>query len=298
MRLNDRTGTAESMSALAFLHRTRDANGSRAVPGARVAVTGASGVAVELVQVDSASSCLTEAGELVYRVFGDTVVAEVVNPFLDATCYRASRAPSPFAPGEELALAVEVPDGRSMHGTGRAPGSFSFVDVERAEGACRMEPDTHARLNWTRADDAWTYVADSRIEGLDGALASEDLPAPDSLYLLGLSIGRDDTRIDFPRDFGLFDFFDGSDAERRIIRRLADGLPAGVEATIAVAAVDRNWVNWARGGGFNPSGLVRIPSVFGQGTGLFGAAVQRTLRVTSAPADGSETPPLCGPPAP
>ena len=56
-------------------------------------------------------------------------------------------------------------------------------------------------------------------------------------------------------------------------------------------------MNWARGGNFNPSGLIRIPSVFGDGTGFFGTATQRSLNVVSAPAD-NDRPPLCGPAEP
>jgi hypothetical protein len=39
-----------------------------------------------------------------------------------------------------------------------------------------------------------------------------------------------------------------------------------------VAAVDRNWVNSARGGSFNPSGQVHVSTVTGDGVGVFGAA--------------------------
>ena len=67
--------------------------------------------------------------------------------------------------------------------------------------------------------------------------------------------------------------------------RLQGGLPAGSTAELAITAVDRNYVNWARGGNFNPSGQVRIPSLSGDGTGVFGSTVGRgfDILVTDRP---------------
>lgn len=42
-----------------------------------------------------------------------------------------------------------------------------------------------------------------------------------------------------------------------------------------MAAGDRNYVNWVRGGNFNPSGQVRVPSIVGDGTGVFASLVSR-----------------------
>jgi hypothetical protein len=41
-------------------------------------------------------------------------------------------------------------------------------------------------------------------------------------------------------------------------------------------------VNWVRGGSFNPSGTVRVPSISGGGTGVFGSLVTRTVRLHTA----------------
>ena len=62
---------------------------------------------------------------------------------------------------------------------------------------------------------------------------------------------------------------------------LQRGLPDSTSALVTVTAVERNWVNWARGGTFNPSGQVRVPSVRGDGTGVFGSALIRAFRVVS-----------------
>jgi hypothetical protein len=94
------------------------------------------------------------------------------------------------------------------------------------------------------------------------------------LDLLGLSIGAADTTSLFPADVGVFDRAD--ELLHPVLVAIRDGLPAGVRATVVVAATDRNYVNWIRGGSFNPSGTVRVPSISGGGTGVFGALVRRT----------------------
>ncbi|MCY4398681.1 MAG: hypothetical protein OXE96_04950 [Gemmatimonadetes bacterium] len=277
-----------SMSALALLHRTFQAGGSRKVRGATVRVTGQSGQVVRLVEQETASTCLIPRDEEL------TIKGGVLEPFDDASCYRADQAGSPFSPGEPLSMEVVVPDGRVLTGASRTPGAFSFIGLTREDGQCRVEPDTHYGFEWTPSEGTWAYIADSRIEGLAEALAGQDIEAPDSLYLSALAIGREDTEIVFPHDFGLFDFFD--DDIQDVIRALEDGLPGDTRAAVSLSAVDRNLTNWARGGNFNPSGLVRIPSVLGDGTGVFGTGVQRIVSIVSAPG-GDGVPPLCGPPA-
>jgi len=57
-----------------------------------------------------------------------------------------------------------------------------------------------------------------------------------------------------------------------------------------VAAADRNYVNAVRGGGFNPSGPVRVSSVVGDGIGTFGSLVPLRLFVVVG-TGGEEVPP-------
>jgi hypothetical protein len=52
-----------------------------------------------------------------------------------------------------------------------------------------------------------------------------------------------------------------------------------VVADVVIAAADRNYVNWERGGNFNPSGLVRIGSVRGDGFGVFGSLVVKSFQI-------------------
>lgn len=283
----DPDGDRITLEALAYLHRTQNRSEEDEVSGARVQVSGASGGIVLLAEQDSGAVCLDPPFAI-----GDTL-PEL--RFDVGSCYRARVSPSPFSPGERLELEIVIPDGRTLTAVSRAPGAFSFVGLTHEGGQCRLEPDTNYRFMWTPSEDTWSYVADTRIEGLPEALADRDIEAPDSLYLLGLSIGRDDTDIVFPRQFGFFDFFD--EDSRDLIRALQDGLPEGAWAAISLVAIDRNWTNWVRGGNFNPSGQVRIPSVFGDGTGVFGTAIQRRIRVTSG-REGEGGSPLCGPAEP
>ena len=273
-----------TLNAWALLHRTSEPEGAPSISGSMVEVSADPDRVVRLEEQDSAGLC---------------IVADPLSPqsikvdFSGAVCYLAEITPAPFAPGERLSLEIIVPNGRVLTGVSRVPGPFSFVGLDHQDGRCRLDPDTNYRFRWTSARDAWAYVADARFEGLADALAPRGVEAPDTLYLLGLSVGRKDTTIVFPREFGVFEFFNATEEQRAVIRELRKGLPEGSSASVAIAAADRNWVNWARGGNFNPSGEVRIPSVFGDGTGVFGTATRRLVWVKSSVAAEGELP-LCG----
>ena len=112
----------------------------------------------------------------------------------------------------------------------------------------------------------------------------------DTLELLGLSISASDTTIVFPGEFGIFSRFE---LDQDLATSLQDGLPPGTRAPVMISATDRNYVNWVRGGNFNPSGQVRVPSIRGDGTGVFASTVTRTFEVVVNP-----TPPGGAFPAP
>ena len=153
-----------------------------------------------------------------------------------------------------------------------------------------MEPDTPLEVRWTRSAGAWAYVNETSINGLPAALAPENIEVEeDPLYLLGLSISASDTTVVFPSEFGVFDRFD---LEQDLALRLQRGLPGGTDAQVTIAAVERNYVNWVRGGNFNPSGQVRVSSLRGDGSGVFGAAVLRRFSVVA------ESPPSVRPDCP
>ena len=188
-------------------------------------------------------------------------------------CYDGGFDAINIRPGDELALEIRLPDGRRLEANTRVPGAF---EVEDDISECRLAPDTPFEVRWTQAAGASAYVNETRIDGLDNALAPEGITAPEQLYLLGLAVSVSDTTIVFPGEFGVFDRFD---LDQALTVRLQRGLPEGAAALVAISAADANYVNWARGGNFNPSGQVRIPSVRGDGTGVFGSVVMKRFSV-------------------
>lgn len=192
------------------------------------------------------------------------------------SCFTADAAlTSSIVPGDSVGVRVVLADGRTLAGATALPEAFQIDGVGTT---CRVPPDTLVPLAWTRATGAWAYVSETLILGLDDALSGEGIEAPDSLQLLGLSISESDTTIVFPSEFGIFDRFD---LDRDLAVRLQEGLPEGTTADVAITAVERNYVNWVRGGSFNPSGQVRVSSLVGDGSGVLGAAVTRRFSVVS-----------------
>jgi hypothetical protein len=211
--------------------------------------------------------------------FGIVPVRECVDslpPGATGTCFAADTAlVRLISPGDALELRITFAGGEAMSAV-RVPGAFRFT----GSGAqCRLVPDTSFDLVWSRSAGAWAYVSETLIEGLAAALEPEGIAADDPLYLLGLSVSAQDTTIAFPSEFGLFDRFD---LDRALAVRLQRGLPDATYSRISVAAVERNYVNWVRGGSFNPSGAVRVSSLRGDATGVFAAAVVRDLVVITS----------------
>jgi hypothetical protein len=196
-----------------------------------------------------------------------------------ASCWSADGdAVIAIEPGARYTLTIRLEDGGIMTGATTVPGDFTITAPPAP--ACTLPADTPLTLRWTRAADAWAYGAEAVFTGLRAALATERIDVPEEpLRLFGVAVASHDTAIAFPSGFGLFHRFDEEFAATLV--RLQRGVPAAVSATVAIAAADRNYVNWARGGGFNPSGEVRVPSIRGAGTGAFGAIVPRTVRIST-----------------
>ena len=195
-------------------------------------------------------------------------------------CFVAEAAAARIAPGDLVEVLVELPGGGEIRGATRVPGRF---ELDGIPDVCSMPPDVLMTVDWSPAADAWAYLNETSIRGLPDALRPEGIIVRDDpLYLLGLSVSDSDTTVVFPSEFGVFNRFD-LDSDLAI--RLQRGLPAGSTAELAITAVDRNYVNWARGGNFNPSGQVRAPSLSGDGTGVFGSTVGRgfDILVTDRP---------------
>jgi hypothetical protein len=264
-------GAGGAVDVRAFLHRTLGPAGAgfTPVPGARVGIQGQDGRLVELAETE-VSRC-----------------AETLPEGGDGTCYWAPpEAAGWMRPGERLEVEVLLPGGGALRGATMIPGDFRLAGVPPAS-ACRLAPDTPLELRWSRSEGAWAYVNETVISGLADALAAEGIESDDPLYLLGLSVSSADTSIVFPGEFGVFNRFE---LEQDLALRLQRGLPGNSQAEITITAADRNYVNWVRGGSFNPSGQVRLPSLRGDGTGVFAAVLVRGLQVRVSAAVDAATP--------
>jgi hypothetical protein len=199
------------------------------------------------------------------------------------SCYLSTDGDArAIEPGEHLELTVHTARGERMEAISVVPGGYALATAENG-GVCRVEANDPLEVVWGPSEGAWSYLNELEITGLPDALPDlGDVDVPDPLVLLGVSVSATDTTIVVPNEFGLFDRFD---LEQPLAVALQEGLPAGSRATVSITAVDRNYVNWIRGGSFNPSGQVRTPSVRGDGTGYFGTGVVRTFQIRT---DGDE----------
>ncbi|GMV06406.1 MAG: hypothetical protein AMXMBFR53_26820 [Gemmatimonadota bacterium] len=258
-------GDPGAARAIAWLHRTMDGKEAvlgRPVPGADVLITSARGFSLELAET-SIETCVSGMG-----MEGT------------GTCYATSaELAARLLPGDELTLEVALPGGGLLRGTSVVPGDFRLLG-NAATGVCSVEALSPLEVRWTRSAGAWAYVNETAIHGLRAALEPQGIVVEkDPLYLLGLSISAADTTIVFPGEFGVFDRFD---LDQGVALALQKGLPPNTWATVAITAADRNYVNWGRGGNFNPSGLVKVPSLRGDGTGVFATTVTRSFRLGAA----------------
>jgi hypothetical protein len=261
----------------AYLHRTSTQGISPVVPDAQIAVR------------DEASG-----DEILYAVGADSLCLDdaPLNGVQSGTCYAARVAPAAIRPGARYTLRIELPGGRVMTGTTDVPGAFDILVPKALSGVgvsaatpCRLEPGTSMEITWSRSAGASVYITEGRLRNIRQALrdAGNDVEGNEPLDLIGLSISAADTTLKIPGELGLFDRFD--DDLLPILLIIRDGLPPNVDATVVVAAADRNYVNWVRGGNFNPSGLVRVGSIQGDGSGVFGALVQHRLFISTRTAD-------------
>jgi hypothetical protein len=201
-------------------------------------------------------------------------------PAAIGTCYRSMNERRPIRPDITYTLRIILADGGVITGSTHVPGAFRLV--RPAQALCRLAPDQRIEVTWTRSAGAWVYLTESRLGGLRDALRPSGIELDDDpVRFLGVSVSAEDTTLSFPDELGVFDRFDPDLTEALVA--IQGGLPPDVDAELVVAAADRNYVNWVRGGQFNPSGNVRVPSLAGDGTGVFGSiAVNRTMMLTSS----------------
>jgi hypothetical protein len=252
----------------ALLHRTiAGPGGSLRVDGASIVVRGGDGAALVFQPAPGPEACVDAA------LAADAGVG---------SCYVA-QDDGRILPGRTYDLEIALPDGRRLAGRATVPAAFELV--RPAASPCVIER-TSLEFAWTRSEGAWAYQADALFSGLAEGLAARGVAdPPDTLRLLGLAVGVNDTTISFPEEFGVFDRFQ---LDLDVLLALREGLPAGARAEVVVAAGDRNYVNWVRGGNFNPSGQVRVSSLTGDGVGVFGALVGRGRTVVAPGTDADE----------
>jgi hypothetical protein len=173
-------------------------------------------------------------------------------------------------------LEVFLEDDQVLRGGTVIPDDIQLIEPV-ARNLCALPPGENLEFVWSRSPGVWAYMAETEIKELRSALAAEGIEVEtDSVALLGVAISDSDTTIVFPREFGVFDRFD---LEQEVAVALQEGLPRGAVADVVIAAVDQNYVNWVRGGNFNPSGSVRVSSLRGPGVGVLGSVVRRTIVV-------------------
>jgi hypothetical protein len=276
LQLNRSPGAESRLRA--FLQRTVGGVGPgfHEVPGATVVVSREGDLSVELAEttLDVCVETMPEGGT--------------------GTCYVASASEAAlFRPGDRLEVRIELPGGGVVFGVSRVPGDFELQNVPDG-GACTLPADTPLEVRWSSSEGAWAYVNETSVMGLADVFAPAGIEVADTLYRLGLSISAADTTVVFPGEFGVFNRFE---LERAVSLQLQEGLPSGTRADVSITATDRNYVNWVRGGNFNPSGQVRVPSLRGDGTGLFGTVVVRSFSVAvdPGPQDPEVSAPACTP---
>ena len=243
----------------AWLHRTRSANGDPTVAGAIVEVRGPAGTVTFAAAPDT--SCVVPRN--------DTPLGS------QGSCYVTSTNALTVTPGQTYQLTIRV-GADVLTGTTTVPQDCAIV--RPTVGTCSLPPMSNLEVVWRASPNAWVYAAETNLRNIRAALGPHGVTVDrDPLRLFGLSISSADTTLAFPREFGLFDRFDEDLTEA--LAFMQGGLPAGVIADVSIAAADRYYVNWERGGGFNPSGQVRVPSIRGAGSGVFGSLVPKTFQI-------------------
>lgn len=252
--------TVLSTDVLAFL--IRDSVDDR-VTGASVRVTNLSDRTLLLDELPNTSEVCSTGG-----------LATAVG-----SCYAASVPSAYFEPLEDLTLLVDTPDGRELFGWSTVPGLFTPSRLSLRGGRCRADPETNYSIRWDPVRGAWAHIAEAEFAGLRRNLWDSS----DPLYLTA-----DWMAAANPAGMGLPRTLIEGDVPftaRKAARRLESGLPEGVTVDLTVAAIDRMWAIWIRPGQVHIVGEVPVPSVFGDGTGLFGTAVRWTATIESRDAE-------------
>jgi|TARA_B110000263_G_scaffold48726_1_gene40527 hypothetical protein len=259
---------AKPLEATAYLHRVLGSKDYGPVLGADITLTSGDRSVILVKDPDRTSTCIPE---WVQRETSD------ISGSL-GTCYRLQELLS-AVPGEAIQVSIKDGGVSALFGQTTLPGDFTMKTPRNSRKFCTVQRDQILELSWSESQDAWAYVVEANVWDLDDVynyLPEEDRP-PQPLNLVGLSISSDDTKMRFPSEVGLFDRYG---LHRDVFLQLQVGLPESTTADISVAAVDRNFVNWARAGKFHPSGQIRTPSLLGKsGTGVIASYLRKNFKV-------------------
>jgi len=260
----------DDLEATAYLHRVLGSKNYGPVLGADITLRAGDQIVTLVENPDSTSTCIPP--------WVQRETSEIEGSL--GTCYSLSELPAAFAvPGQAIQVSITDGDMSELFGQTKLPGDFSMKTPRNGRDFCALQRDQLLELNWSKSNDAWAYIVQAEVWDLADVfnyLPEDDRP-PQPLFLLGLAISSDDTSMRFPSEVGLFDRYG---LHRDVFEQLQKGLPESTTADISVAAVDRNFVNWARAGKFHPSGQIKTPSLAGKsGTGVIGSYVRKNFKV-------------------
>lgn len=208
------------------------------------------------------------------------------------TCYLSpAEAGRWVIPGATYDLLIETTRGEKLRGRTTVPGHFMPLGLSPSAGrplgevgSCVLPPDSALALRWSVAAGARAYMTHMRIEGVRDALAESGIPnLPEVVELYGVSITERDTSIVAPTEVGVLEV---GKYPADLMLALRHGFPEGVRVRFTIGAMDRNYVTAVRGDNFNPSGMVRVSSIAGDGVGVFGSLVPYALEVEVRGAGG------------
>lgn len=219
---------------------------------------------------------LTEAADE-ECVYGD----DPTDPADPRRCYAATVTPAFVQPSDRLVLQVDVVGGGRIEGGTQVPAEFELIDPNGG-GACTVATGALDFI-WTQSEGTWYYVTSMELSGIAPDLVSLGTEDPaDTAIVSAIAVSQSDTVVTFPDDFFLDVYSDdlGYTTELRAV--VDEGIQPHWVASAYVTAIDRNYTNWVRGGGFHPSGTIRIPSLRGAGTGVFGSSVVLERRIAGS----------------
>lgn len=258
-----------------LLHRALNGRVVGGEEGARVRVRRGDGLEVVFAAAELSECAHVDPG---YTTEPDPIEVR-------ATCYISPEAAGEWvAPGERYELLIETAGGQRLHGRTTVPGHFALLGLSPGAsrppgqvGHCVLPPDSAFTLHWSVAAGAVAYMTHMRVSGVRDALAGSNIPnLPDIVELYGVSITERDTSIVVPGEVGVMEI---GKYPTDLMLALRRGFPDGVHVRLTIGAMDRNYVTAVRGDNFNPSGLVRVSSIAGDGVGVFGSLVPYALEV-------------------